>query len=236
MINNKSILAVTLARGGSKRVFKKNIALLNGLPLLQYTVDEVQKSRFIDSYIVSTEDEDIKKICQVLGVQVHQRPESLSTDSTTSADAVIDIVQSLMPNYYDYVVDIPCTNPLKTIEDIDGCIEKLDFTGADSIVSVVRVWDHHPARAKYIEDDHLVDFYPEVPESMRQDLKPPCYFRNGSIYATTCKSLLETGIRLGKDTRPYVMPEERTINIDEPVDLTLAGILIKQRLAENGKI
>ena len=235
MINNKFILATTLARGGSGRIRKKNIAIINGKPLLQYTTDVVKQSKYVDSYIVSSDDDEILDVCDRLGVECHQRPGHLATSSAASADAVIDVVNHVSP-IYRYVIDIPCTNPLKTIEDIDGCIEKLDSTSADSVVSVVRVWDHHPARAKYIEDDHLVDFYPEVPESMRQDLKPPCYFRNGSIYATTRKSLLETGIRLGKDTRPYIMPEERTINIDEPADLILAEILIKQRTAENGTV
>ena len=103
------------------------------------------------------------------------------------------------------------------------------MTESDSIVSVVRVYDHHPSRAKYIEDDHLIDFYPEIPESMRQDLTPPCYFRNGSVYATTCKSLLETGIRLGKDTRPYIMPEKRTVNIDESIDFKLAELMLLEK-------
>tara|TARA_Y100000310_G_scaffold345544_1_gene466300 strand:+ start:1861 stop:2559 length:699 start_codon:yes stop_codon:yes gene_type:complete len=229
MINDKNILAVTLARGGSSRIYKKNIAILNGKPLLQYTAEEVAKSKYVDYHIVSTDDDEIIEVCKRIGVDYHIRPHHLATAKATSSSAVIDAVENLKTSYY-YVIDIPCTNPLKTSEDIDGCIEKLVATGADSVVAVVRGYDSHPARAKYIENDHLVDFYPEVPESMRQDLSPPCYFRNGSVYATTCESLLETGIRLGKDTRPYIMPEERTINIDEEIDLELARILLRKRV------
>jgi len=134
---------------------------------------------------------------------------------------------------YDYVVEIMCTNPLKIVEDIDGVIEKLDDTGADSVVSVVRIWDNHPSRVKYIEGDRLIDFYPEVPESRRQDLTPPAYVRNGSIYAMTFNQLKIKQERLGEDTRPYIMPEERTINIDEPRDLELAKLMVLNREDED---
>ena len=119
------------------------------------------------------------------------------------------------------------TNPLKTTEDLDKALEKLYDTGADSVVSVVRIWDHHPSRVKYIKEDKLMDFYPEIPESRRQDLTPAAYVRNGSIYATTVESFLEDEVRLGPDTRPYIMSEENTINIDEPRDLELARIILK---------
>jgi len=226
MINDKTVLMVTLARGGSQGIHKKNIVPIHGKPLLQYTTEAVKQSKYADRYIVSSDDDEILNVCKQLNVESIHRPDELATSSATSSAAVIHIVNQLTEKYY-YVVDVPCTNPLKTIEDIDGCVEKLDSTGADSVVAVVRAWDKHPSRAKYIENDHLIDFYPETPETMRQDLTPICYFRNGSVYATTCKSLLGTGIRLGGDSRPYIMPEARTMNVDEPIDLELARVLLK---------
>ena len=223
MIDNKTILAITLARGGSKRVPRKNIADINGKPLLQYTTDEVKRSKYIDNYIVSTDDVDIENICKKLDVTYFQRKEA--NDTQTSAEALWE-VQRVMDKY-DYIIDVMCTNPLKTVEDIDGVIEKLDETGADSVVSVARIWDNHPSRVKYIEGDRLIDFYPEIPESRRQDLTPPAYVRNGSIYAMTFEQLKIKQERLGQDTRPYIMPEERTINIDESIDLELARIMLK---------
>ena len=225
MINGKRVLAVTLARGGSKRVPKKNIADINGKPLIEYTFDEVKKSKYIDQYVVSTDDMDIIKVCVENNVQSIIRPKSLAEDTTTSADALMHCVQEC--GKYDNVVEIMCTNPLKVVEDVDNVIEKIDETNADSVVSVVRIWDHHPSRVKYIENDKLVDFYPEIPESRRQDLSPAAYVRNGSIYATTYESLITNKVRLGPDTRPHIMPEERTINIDESIDLELARILLK---------
>ena len=223
MINDKRVLAITLARGGSKGIPKKNIIDINGKPLLQYTIDEVKKSKYIDYYVVSTDDIEIENLCQKLKTSYFQRQKA--SDTQSSADALYE-VQRVMDRY-DYIVEIMCTNPLKTVDDIDGVIEKLDNTGADSVVSVVRIWDNHPSRVKYIEGDRLKDFYPEPPESRRQDLTPAAYVRNGSIYAMTYEQLKIKQNRLGEDTRPYIMPEERTINIDEPIDLELARILLK---------
>ena len=225
MINGKKVLAITLARGGSKRIPKKNIADINGKPLIQYTFDEVKKSKYIDKYVVSTDDASIMELSGHNNVEYRVRPETFARDTSTSASALINCMQR--ESKYDYVVEIMCTNPLKKVEDIDGVIEKLNDTNADSVVSVVRIWDHHPSRVKYIEGDKLIDFYPEIPESRRQDLTPAAYVRNGSIYATTRASLVENRVRLGPDTRPYIMPEERTINIDEPRDLELARVLLK---------
>jgi CMP-N-acetylneuraminic acid synthetase len=229
MINGKTVLAVTLARGGSSKIPRKNITIVNGRPLLSYTTDEIKLSKYIDKYIVSTDDEDISIFCKYEGIESFKRSNKNATDAATSASALIEVINKLILNDYDYVVEIMCTNPLKIVDDIDGCINKLNETECDSVVSVCRVWAHHPSRIKYIENDKLVDFYPEVPESRRQDLKPAAYIRNGSIYATTMKSLLQTGIRLGKDTRAYIMPDERSINIDEPIDLIVARELIINR-------
>ena len=225
MINGKSVLAITLARGGSKGVPKKNITDLNGKPLLQYTIDEAKKSKYIDHYIVSTDDIEIENVCRDLNTTYFQRENA--TDVQTSADGLWEVV--MCHNRHDYIIEIMATNPLKTVEDIDGVIEKIDTTGADSVVSVVRIWDNHPSRVKYIRDDKLMDFFPEVPESRRQDLTPEAYVRNGSIYAMTYEQLKIKQQRLGKNNRPYVMSEERTINIDEPIDLKLAELLMFER-------
>ena len=228
MINDKKILAITLARGGSKSVKKKNIADICGKPLLQYTTDEVKKSKYIDKYIVSTDADDIKKVCEDLDVEYYNRSCEFAQSTSKSSDALIEVVK-YVDGDFDYIIEIMCTNPLKTVEDIDGCIEKIENTDADSVVSVVRIWDHHPSRVKYIEDDSLKDFYPEVLESRRQDLTPPAYVRNGSIYATSVDMLLKNKVRLSGVVRPYIMAEDRTINIDELIDLELARIVLRKK-------
>lgn len=238
MINGKKVLAVTLARGGSKSVPKKNIYPILGKPLIAYTIEEVLKSSHIDSFIVSTDDTEIATISEEYGARIpFLRPSELAQDTTTSVDALLHAVtsyESLVNEQFDYVVEIMCTNPLKTVHDIDACISKLDSTQADSVVAVMRLFDHHPARIKKIEDDQIIDFVvPEIPESRRQDLVPHAYIRNGSIYALTRQTILDKKSRKGNVSRPHIMPAERTVNIDEPSDLHLAEYYLKQKVKSN---
>ena len=223
MINGKTVMGITLARGGSKGIPQKNVIDVNGKPLIQYTIDEVKKSEYIDHYIVSTDDEDIKLVCRELEQTYFDR--SPAEDTQKSADALLEVLKTM--DKPDYIVEIMCTNPLKTVEDIDGVIKKLDIMEVDSVCSVVRVWDYHPSRIKFIEGNRMHDVYPEVLESRRQDLTPPAYIRNGSIYAMTWEQLRTKETKYDKNTVPYIMPEERTINIDEPIDLELARILLR---------
>ena len=166
MIDKHKILAITLARGGSKRIKRKNIVEIHGKLLLEYTTTEVKKSKYIDKYIISTEDKEIQQICTKLGVQFQDRPVELSKDTSTSAEAIKNVTNKYPE--YDIIVEVMNTNPLKNAYDIDNCIEKLIKTNSDSVVSVVRIWDNHPSRVKFIENDKLVDFYPEIPSSLEQ--------------------------------------------------------------------
>lgn len=225
MINGKKVVAITLARGGSKSIPKKNIVDLNGRPLIDYTVEEVKKSKFIDEYYVSTDDEDIIEYCKSKNVNYIERPAELASDTAKSSDALIHGIKDI--DCY-YIVEVMATNPLKTVEDIDGCIELIEEKNVGSVVSVCRIFDQHPSRVKYLnENGVMMDFYPEEPESRRQDLKPPAYIRNGSIYAMRKSYLLDCGARYTKRSVAYVMPNERTVNIDEPADLELARLRLK---------
>ena len=227
MINGKTVLAITLARGGSRGIIKKNIATINDKPLLSYTIDEVVKSNYIDDYIVVTDDNDIEQVCLDNNIICFKR--SNVSNTQTSAAGLLEVLKE--QSKYDYVIEIMCTNPLKTVEDIDGVITKLDSTNADSIVSVVRIWDNHPSRVKYIVDDVLIGLNPEedpdIPGQRRQDLQPPAFVRNGSIYAMKWNQITVKERRLGPVTRPYIMSQERTINIDEPRDLMLAKFIME---------
>ncbi len=234
MIGDKTVLAVTLARGGSKSIPQKNIVPLNGLPLLAYTVIEAKRSQYIDNYIVSTDDDEIAACAEHYGAQApFQRPRELASDTATSADALMQAVRWMEENRdktYDFVLELMCTNPMKTHADIDAVIEKLYNTGADSVISVVQLEDHHPMRVKKIIDDCLVDFCVyEKPENRRQDLRPPAYIRNGAIYAIKKDVLLKTRARYGTpNSRPYLMVARLSVNIDSPIDLLVAEELIKQ--------
>jgi len=225
-----NVLGVTLARGGSKGVPRKNIRTINGKPLLAYTIEEALKSKFINKYVVSTEDKEIANVAHRYGADVINRPEELADDDTPSIDAIKHalIVSEDMWGSFDVVADLRCTNPLKTVEDIDGAIGKLINTGADVVVGVSKLEDHHPSRIKRIFQDRLIDFaWPEDPRGQRQDLKPDAYIRNGSIYIVRASAIMEGIHFLGTDEiRPWIMPLERSVNVDTELDFKLIEVML----------
>ena len=228
------ILGITLARGGSKSVPRKNIRPILCVPLIGYTIAEALRSSFITRYIVSTDDEEIRQVSLKYGADApFLRPAEYSTDSATSVGALqhaVNWVEQEEGVRYDYVVELMCTNPMKTVVDIDSCIEKIISTGADSVIAVHRIEDHHPIRIKKIIDDRIVDFcLPETAETRRQDLKPDAYVRSGSIYCLRRDHLMVDGRRYGSsESRPYILPEERAVNVDTEIDFLIAENLLQR--------
>jgi phosphoglycerate dehydrogenase-like enzyme/CMP-N-acetylneuraminic acid synthetase len=235
MIDGKRILVMIQARSGSTSVKDKNIADVGGKPVLWYSVTEALKSRYADAVCVSTDSPKYAKIAEDAGVKVpFLRPPELARKDTTAAESSRWSTLEYEKHSgvkYDYIVEFMCTNPLKTVEDLDACIEKLHATGADSVVGVARLWDHHPQRIKQIKDDEIQDWdgVPEILESLRQDLKPAAYIRCGSVYALKRSTIIDEKNRRGKVSRPHIMPPERVANIDEPQDLALVRYMLEAR-------
>lgn len=234
MIRGKRVLAVTLARGGSKSVPRKNVIAISGVPLIGYTISEALKSQLIDHYVVSTDCDEISQVAAGLGVKdVIRRPDSLATDTAKSSDALLHAVEDLEERgqNFDIVVELMATNPLKTSDHIDGAIHLLVESRAKFCVAVQQLHDHHPARIKYLDDrGRMQDFFPEVLESRRQDLTPPAYIRAGSIYCMSVDALKTTGARYDKDDSvAYILPDNAVVNIDEPADLLVAEARIKEK-------
>lgn len=228
------ILGVTLARGGSKAVPRKNMRPVLGHPLIAYTVCEALRCGRLSRYIVSSDDDEIRRSAVNYGAEApFRRPPEYSTDTATSeatlAHAVLWAEQD-EGRRYDYVIELLATGPLKTAEDISGVIDKLVATGADSVIAVGRVEDHHPARIKKIVDDRLVDFCVEEPNgSRRQDLAPHAYIRCSSIYAMRRDVLIDQGRRYGTtDSRPYILPAERAVAVDSELDILVVEALLRQ--------
>ena len=233
MISNKNVLAITLARGGSKSIYKKNIALLKNKPLISYTINAALDSKYIDEYIISTDDKEIADVAENLGATVpFLRPENLSSDTASSADALIHAVnayEEITKKKYDYIIELMCTNPFKSGEMIDDIISTLDRNEkADAVITVERLFDHHPARIKKIENGYIRDFCVEEElESRRQDLKPEAYIRNGNIYALRRDLLMIQKARYGTNfCVPYYKKDIPSANIDEPSDFYKAESLL----------
>ena len=229
-----STLGITLARGGSKGVPGKNIKMLAGKPLIAYTIEEALKAP-LDRYVVSTDSATIADVAEKCGAKVIMRPSSLSGDHTPTLPALLHALERMESDFdetYDIVADIRCPNPFKTVFDIAGAIDKLVGTGADAVIGVCKVEDKHPSRLKLIFRDRLVDIWPEPVSGNRQDLTPDVYVRNGSIYVVR-RAGLEEGIHieLSDNVRPWIMPEERSLNIDTEIDFVIAEALMEKRNA-----
>ena len=223
----KNILGVTLARGGSKGIKNKNIIKINGKPLIYYTIKEAKKCKKITKYIVSTDSIKIKKIAQKYKVDVpFIRPKKFSQDSSTSAAALKHALiecEKIFNKRFDYVVELMATNPLKSSIDIDKVINILLKNNADSVIAVNRLFDHHPSRIKKIIKGKLYDFaVKEKLESRRQDLKPNAYIRSGSIYAMSRRYVMNKKRYFSGKSFAYILPLDRTINIDDKNDFLIA--------------
>jgi CMP-N,N'-diacetyllegionaminic acid synthase len=225
-----SILAVTLARGGSRGCLHKHIRPLRGKPVLEYTIEAVQKSKYLNDYVVSSDDYEILSIANSCGVDTINRPVALAMDETPTMPALQHAVETYERRYkehFDYIVEVRATSPLKTADDIDGIVKLLLESGADSVIGVTELEDHHPARAKWIDiEGRIRDFIPEPESGRRQDLHPKAYIRNGTVYALT-RQALDSGKLFGhKESLAYVMPAERSINIDTEMDFRLCQLLL----------
>ena len=226
-------LGITLARGGSRGIPGKNIKMLAGKPLIAYTIEEALKCTLLDRYVVSTDSDEIAEVAKKYGANVIMRPKRLAQDHTPTLDALLhalECAESEHDKNYDIVADIRCPNPFKLTYDIDGAIDKLVRTGADAVIGVCKVTDKHPSRLKRLHRDRLVDIWPEPASGNRQDLEPDVYVRNGSVYVVR-RAGLEEGIhiKLSDNVRPWIMPEERSVNIDTLMDFLLAEALMEKR-------
>jgi len=226
------VLGVALARGGSKGIPRKNIALLAGKPLLAYTAIPALTARRLSRVILSTEDEEIAAVGRQFGLDVpFMRPADLARDDTPAVAVIEHAVCELerRGDRYDAVFILQPTNPLRRPEDIDGAIELLDQTGADSVISFVEVGDAHPARMKYIDTDgRAVDPpFAEASEGQRRQDLPRLYLRDGSVYVTRRDVLVNHRSLKGRDCRAWLMPRDRACNIDEPTDWIIAEALVR---------
>ena len=229
----KNILGVTLARGGSKGIKNKNLTIINKKPLIYYTIKEAKKCTKIANYIVSTDSNKIKKVAERYKAEVpFTRPKKFSKDSSTSASALKHALiesEKIFNKKFDYVIELMATNPLKSVIDINNIINILIKNNADSVIAVNQLFDHHPARIKKIVKGKIFDFaVKEKLESRRQDLKPNAFVRSGSIYAMSRKFVMDEKRYFSGKSFAYILPLQRTINIDDENDLLIAKRKLKK--------
>lgn len=221
---SRQFVAVIPARGGSKGLPGKNIAMLAGKPLLAWTIEAALQSYRISRVIVSSDDQEILEVAAKSGAECIQRPPELASDESGS-EVVIEHVlatigESVMAD--DVVVFLQPTSPLRDASDIDSAIDDFSASGADALISVTEP-EHHPLKCFTIDQSgHLKALLDErYPFMRRQDL-PACYRPNGAIYLISRAVFEKQGFFSPGKTIPFVMPQGKSIDIDVQADLQAA--------------
>ncbi len=226
MLNGKTFLAVVPARGGSKRLPRKNILDLGNKPLIAWSIEAGLNSRYVDKVIVSSDDDEILNIAKTYNSEIIKRPASLASDTATSFDALKHTIENV--ETYDYIILLQPTSPLRSSQHIDEAIELLMRKNADAIISITEM-DHSPLWSNTLsEDGDMSTFLREEVKNIRsQDLEK--YYRiNGAIYICETERLLKKeNFFIDDNIFSYVMDRKSSIDIDEEVDFHLAQYLIE---------
>ncbi|MFH1317980.1 MAG: acylneuraminate cytidylyltransferase family protein [Candidatus Omnitrophota bacterium] len=231
MYNNKKILALIPARAGSKRLSGKNIKPLLGKPLIAWTIEHAKKCKYIDSVIVSTESREIAEISRKYGAQVpFLRPEGLATDQAKSIEVLLYAIEWFNSNgiYYDLILLLQPTSPLRLVEDIEGAIQLLFLKNAKAIVSICEA-EHLPFWMNTLPaDGSMKDFLkPEIIDKNRQEFSK-FYRLNGAVFLGYCDYMKKQRSFFGEKTFAFVMPKERSVDIDDETDFMFTEFLAKK--------
>lgn len=232
MFKGKKIVGIITARGGSKGVPKKNIRNLAGEPLIAYTIRAALNSRYLDYFLVSTDDAEIARISKKYKAPVpFIRPAELATDTAKSIPVVIHALDWLKANQkieFDYIMILQPDSPFRTSSDIDESIKKAINNNADSVMSMMKLSDFSLPKLKKLEGDLIVDLIKlEGGVSASKHELSEIYKRNCAIYLTKTTVIRKNDL-FGKKSLAYVMPAERSIDINTMYDFTMADLLMQK--------
>lgn len=233
------IVAIIPARGGSKGIPRKNIRLLCGKPLIAYTIEAALSSKLIDRVVVSTEDEEIAKISKRYGAEVIKRPVELARDDSPAIDAIIHVISWLEERnqYFDILVLLEATSPLRKENDLDNAIALLieSLDKADSLVGVGEIHSdtEHPYGVKKIEDGYVKPFIKanEILFYQRQQL-PKVYSIYGGIYISKIDALKKYRTFYQERTIPYFVERWQNYEIDDVYDFICVEAILEHSVQE----
>ena len=224
------VLGFIPAKGGSTRFPRKNIALLDGRPLLEWSVDSARASGVIDALAVSSEDDDVLDCAARLQVDhVLRRPIHLARDPAGIVDVALhelDRLQELGHAFDVIVILAPCA-PLRTADDVRDAVDLWRRVRPAFVVSVSE-FTHTPFAALVIDaDGHLQPVHPEH-FGRRSQQMPQAFRPNGAIHVLGIDRFRETRDYLTPPLVPHVMPRERSVDVDRPEDLDAAAALLRR--------
>jgi len=225
MINNKKIIGIILARDGSKRLPNKNILPFVGKPLIAWTIIVAKKSKYIDRIIVSTDSEKIAKVSKQYGAEYIKRPGALASDTATSEDALLYVLETLTKKY-DYFIYLQPTSPLRTTQHIDEALEIFEKSpSAETLISVTEV-DKNPYWIQKINKKGFIENCFGDPHQFIIP-KENLYLPNGAIFIGKEKEFLRSKKLYTSRTIPYIMDKKFSVDIDDKGDFHFAEYLLK---------
>ena len=232
MYKGHVVVCVIPARGGSKGLPGKNIKMFCGKPLIAHTIEQARQSKYIDRVIVSTEAEEIAKISLEYGAEVpFMRPMELADDGSSTVDVLLHAInwlESVDQYAFDILLLLHTTTPLRSVEDINESISLVVEENADNVFSVAEAHRNPYFNMVEINKKGYVALIKQGNFTTRQEA-PLVYDMNSSIYVWW-KELLKEKKKIFLDkTKIYVMPKERSIDIDDNIDFIIAEIMMAER-------
>lgn len=222
------------ARGGSKGVKNKNIRELHGKPLIAYSILQARKSGLFDCIAVSSDSDDILATAATWGVDyLVKRPDELATDQAAKLPVIrhcVAEVEHIIGQHFDVIVDLDATSPLRIEEDIIQCVQLLEVRNASNVITGTPARRSPYFNLVEVDSNGIVRLSKqlEVTVDRRQD-SPKCYDMNASVYVWKHDALFNNAKLFSEDTYLYIMPEERSIDIDSEFDFRIVDMIMKHR-------
>jgi CMP-N-acetylneuraminic acid synthetase len=229
-MNRDGIIAIIPARGGSKGLPRKNVAMLGGQPLVAWSIQAARECALVGRTIVSTDDAEIRRVSEDCGAEVLTRPAELASDRARSQGVVRHVLERLerTGERPAHIVLLQATSPLRTAAHLESCLARFLASGAVSTVSVTEA-EHHPSKMLRVVDGYLVPFLAEADLDAPRQLLPAVFRQNGAIYAIEREAFLRTDRFVVPPSLPFIMSAEDSVDIDSEADLRFAELLLAQR-------
>jgi CMP-N,N'-diacetyllegionaminic acid synthase len=221
------------ARGGSKGVKGKNVRSLHGKPLIAHSIEQAKASGLFDAVAVSSDSDIILGVAKEWGVDfLIKRPDELATDRAAKLPVIkhcVAEVERQQGGRFDTLVDLDATSPLRSVADIAGAVALLEETGVSNVITGAPARRSPYFNLVEVNDRGVVELSKTLKTAIvrRQDA-PKCYDMNASIYVWTHDGLFGGDTVFNHDTRLYVMPEERSIDIDSEMDFKFVEFILSQ--------
>lgn len=233
----KGVLCTICARGGSKGVKNKNIKELDGKPLIAYTIEQAKASGLFEYIVISTDSDEIAHVAKAYGAEVFfTRSDEMSSDTAGKLDVIKDAFvrsEAYYGKQYDYLIDLDATAPLRSVDDIKNAFAQFLQENNDNLITAMPSRRSPYFNLVEVSVDGKVTLSKQLDGSIvrRQDA-PKSYDMNASIYIWKREVLLGQKSLFLEKTGLYVMPEERSIDIDTELDFEFVEFLMRKRNAQ----